>query len=397
MRIAVFSRALAEHSSGGMAIAATAVARCLTDSGKPCEVDVFTTRTDSFTGIHESSGVRRHFLAGTTPCTYEGGYYNAATKAWAEEHARRPFDAIVSVSKAAMEVLPIPGRPKMLFTSHGIGIDAVHEGINAALVSGQAGRALEAGVLKGIRSTYIDPSPDIQCTEQEFYLKWDALAGVSLSAVVDLQVRMGHPLVYFLPNAIYDVEWDRPLAYAPARPLFHLGVCAGNLLAFNKGVLASAPLLAALRTAQVQVHLIGDNGQDVTSRIGGHAVAYGKVPQTEAIRLIGEMDAIFDPSIHHSGLNMVVCQAMAMGVPVICYPFGGLTTPVQHGVTGVLVRPQFPGDVERAIQTIRDRRPTMSRNAYSLARLLFHPRTCGQRYLLAIESMLDGSMPPFRT
>lgn len=387
MRIAVFTRALAEHSSGGLAIAATGIARCLADTRH--EVEVFTTCTDTFSGIREKSGVTRHFLAGTVPCKYEGGYYNVATREWQARHKASPFDAIVSISKAAMEVLPIPGRPKMLFTSHGIGLDAVHEGINVALVSGNVHQAsVEAGVLKGIRCTYADAAPDIHCTEQQFYLKWDALGGVSMSAVLDLQVRMGHPLVFLLPNPVYDVE---RLSYnpRPASTPLRIGICAGNLMASNKGVIASLPALAALR--DVHVHLIGTNGDRVASMAAVRVTAHGKLTHEAALAVLADMDVVFDPSVHHSGLNMVVAESLSLGIPVIAYPFGGMPTAISHGRNGFLIRPGHPTDLTNAIESVRGNRVALAGSAWHQAEWQFSPKACGARYTDAIEGMLAGS------
>lgn len=385
MRIAVFTRALAEHSSGGLAIAATGIARCIADAGH--EVEVFTTKTDTFSGIHEKHGVCRHFLADTTPCKYEGGYYNAATREWQVRHKANPFIAIVSISKAAMEVLPLPGRPKMLFTSHGIGLDAVQEGINVALISRSHHHAsVEAGILKGIRSTYADAAPDIHCTEQEFYLKWDALAGVSHSAAVDLQIRMGHPRVFFLPNPVYDIERSACNPRPASSPL-RIGICAGNLMAANKGVVASLPALAAL--SNVHVHLIGSNGDAVVTRATGRFTAHGKLTHEETLRLLADMDVVLDPSVHHSGLNMVVTESLSLGIPVIAYPFGGMPTAIGHGINGFLIRPGHPADLAEAIEGVRQERPKLAKSAYELADR-YTPEVCGQRYSDAIGRMLLG-------
>jgi len=386
MRIAVFSRAIAGHSTGGLAIAAWNICRALADAGH--DVELFTTKLKDFEGDHRSYHVLCHYLAGTTPCQYEGGYYNRATEAFWINHSKNAFNAIVSISKAAMELLPQRPAP-MLFTSHGIGIDAVQGGVNYAMVHNNQSR-LDVEVVKGIRSTYIDSAPDIHCPEVDFYAKWTALGGVSLSACMDLSVRLYHPRVYFIPNPVYDVK-PYPVT-AKANDQLKVCLCAGDLKAANKGIESAVNLLRKVERP-IQVHTIGKNS-NLLPLYGIPVVHHGYVPHAKVLELLPTMDVLFDPSNHHSGLNMTVVQALMLGVPVIAFPFGGMPTAIRSGVNGFLINYKSHVELNTALDRVHADRVNLSRSAVDLANSMFSPGAAGLFYTRALENMVRGLPAP---
>ena len=56
--------------------------------------------------------------------------------------------------------------------------------------------------------------------------------------------------------------------------------------------------------------------------IGANVSWRGSMPRTEFMRALGEFDALLFPSLHDSG-GMVVMEAMAAGIPVVCLDVGG--------------------------------------------------------------------------
>lgn len=385
-RVAVFTRATHRHSTGGMAIAAWNIARALADQRH--DVVLYTTRTASFSGPYPESGVLCHYLDGTEPCVYDGGYYRQAALAFERDHCgSRRFDAIVSISKAARDAIAIPGAPPALFTSHGIGLDRVQDELNIAVANGVP--ANMAAVQNAITATHFDRVSDIGCSEQQFYWKWTALGGVSLSACMDLQTRIAHPRVFFVPNPVYDVDWtnDPPTHGKPARSPMQITICAGNLLAANKGVATVIPALA--RMPDVLVTLVGAGGDSLAQKLP-HVHNYGHVAHGVALDLIARSDVVLDPSLHHSGLNMVVAQALSLGVPVVAYPFGGMSTAITSGENGYLVRPGDPDALIVALERVRTNRAEMSMDARSHARLMFSPAETGVRYSMALRTMIAG-------
>jgi glycosyltransferase involved in cell wall biosynthesis len=61
------------------------------------------------------------------------------------------------------------------------------------------------------------------------------------------------------------------------------------------------------------------------------------------------MDLLVLPSLFGEGLPMVVLEAMAAGVPVVATRVPGVPEAIRHGEDGVLVNPNDPVDLARAI------------------------------------------------
>jgi glycosyltransferase involved in cell wall biosynthesis len=62
-----------------------------------------------------------------------------------------------------------------------------------------------------------------------------------------------------------------------------------------------------------------------------------------------KMDLLVLPSLFGEGLPMVVLEAMAAGVPVVATRVPGVPEAIRHGEDGVLVNPNDPVDLARAI------------------------------------------------
>ncbi len=67
-----------------------------------------------------------------------------------------------------------------------------------------------------------------------------------------------------------------------------------------------------------------------------------------------KMDIFVMPSLFGEGLPMVVLEAMAAGVPVVGTDVEGIPEAVRHGQDGLIVRPNDPDDLARAIAGIID-------------------------------------------
>ena len=73
--------------------------------------------------------------------------------------------------------------------------------------------------------------------------------------------------------------------------------------------------------------------------------------RSDATRLVGGLDVLAVPSRAH-GSPLVVCEAMAAGVPVVASRVGGLPDLVEDGGSGLLVRPGEPEDLARALVSL---------------------------------------------
>lgn len=139
-----------------------------------------------------------------------------------------------------------------------------------------------------------------------------------------------------------------PVRTAPEGPL-HL-VFLGNLTE-RKGV---SDLLAALATPQVRArswHATFAGGGDVDSYRAKAAALQlddrisfpGWMSQEQARLLVSQADTLILPS-YDEGLPLVILEALAHAVPVICTPVGEIPQVLQHGETAYFVE---AGNVEQ--------------------------------------------------
>jgi glycosyltransferase involved in cell wall biosynthesis len=74
----------------------------------------------------------------------------------------------------------------------------------------------------------------------------------------------------------------------------------------------------------------------------------------DAPGLIAGLDVLVVPS-RSDGSPLVVCEAMAAGIPVVASRVGGLPDLVAHGESGLLVRPEDPAELARSlVRLLRD-------------------------------------------
>lgn len=138
-------------------------------------------------------------------------------------------------------------------------------------------------------------------------------------------------------------------ARAPHRGLL---VYVGRLVD-KKGVDVLLDAVARVATARLEV--IGDGPERTNLEARADQLGIldrvrfaGKLPKPEVLAALAKALAVVIPSKVGAGGDMegtpvVLCEAMAAGVPVVASDLGGLGECIDHGVTGLLVP---PGDVD---------------------------------------------------
>ena len=89
-------------------------------------------------------------------------------------------------------------------------------------------------------------------------------------------------------------------------------------------------------------------------RISGHVRFVG--PRLDVPELMKLFDIFVLPSLRE-GLPMVLLEAMAAGCPIVSTDVGGISTAVQTGYNGTLVRPQNPHELAGAIVRLLEDEP----------------------------------------
>jgi len=127
-----------------------------------------------------------------------------------------------------------------------------------------------------------------------------------------------------------------------------------------------------------------------TRGLGDRVRFLGNVEETEKFRVLRMCD-LFVSSSQHEGFGIVFLEAMACGLPVVCYDFGGQTDFLSDGVTGHL--PAL-NDIEAFTARCRDLiADDDARRRMGAGNLLmveeFFIGNCAARYERLFERVLD--------
>jgi glycosyltransferase involved in cell wall biosynthesis len=170
--------------------------------------------------------------------------------------------------------------------------------------------------------------------------------GTASRRFVTEELRVPGGRVEILNNGVPEPAQPREPAVpgAPRRVLF-----LGNL-SERKGVsdLLRALTLPALRTASLEVTLAGGGdvavyqAKAVQLGIDGFVHFEGWVDQQKVAQLMARSDVLVLPS-YDEGLPLVILEALANGVAVVCTPVGEIQSVLSDGVNACFVK---PGDVE---------------------------------------------------
>lgn len=178
-----------------------------------------------------------------------------------------------------------------------------------------------------------------------YYLKY-AQAVISVSRAADMIVEaiMGDSVPrYIVPNAV-DTERFRP----PEREAERKIILFVGRLVYRKGphILIRAFARAAREDREAELHIVGKGMMEpllrvLASRLGvqDRVVFHGAVPERLKPELYRRSTIVAVPSILNESFGIVALEGMASGRPVVATRHGGLAEIIEHGRTGLLVKP----------------------------------------------------------
>ena len=111
----------------------------------------------------------------------------------------------------------------------------------------------------------------------------------------------------------------------------------------------------------------------------------GRKPHEEIVHWINASDMLCLPSIREGRPNVVI-EALACGKPVVASRVGGIPELVNH-TNGILVTPNQPGELARAIAQALDRKWSPERIVDSVQNLSW--QACAEQFMLAYESLVN--------
>jgi glycosyltransferase involved in cell wall biosynthesis len=136
-------------------------------------------------------------------------------------------------------------------------------------------------------------------------------------------------------------------------------VTVGRLVA-RKATVRLVEALAAAQRPNAHLLIVGDGPDtDAVRRaaadagLTGRVHLLGNVTDTRKYQALGAAD-IFVSATQHEGFGLVFLEAMAYGLPVVCYDHGGQTDFLVDGETGHLVRLNDLDRLTRSIVNLHD-------------------------------------------
>jgi glycosyltransferase involved in cell wall biosynthesis len=197
---------------------------------------------------------------------------------------------------------------------------------------------------------------------------------------------------------------ERPPAAAAARQDFGIPEDAFVMVTVGRVVArkATVKLVEALKAAQrpdAHLLIIGD-GPDVDAVRRAAAAAdlhqrvhlTGQVSEARKFQALAGAD-IFVSASQHEGFGLVFLEAMAFGLPIICFDHGGQTDFLASGETGFVVRLNDLDSFAQGIRDLRDSRSMRDRMGQNNSRRVeeYFIDTCARRYEALFEEALQGS------
>ncbi len=124
----------------------------------------------------------------------------------------------------------------------------------------------------------------------------------------------------------------------------------------SKGIESLITAFLAADLPDAELWIAGSGKQDYEQRLQG-------LITDPRIRLLGrqrpvdfyaQVDVVVVPSLWNDNLPGVVFEALAFGKPVIGSRRGGIPEMIRHGENGLLFEPDAPGELQAALESLRD-------------------------------------------
>jgi glycosyltransferase involved in cell wall biosynthesis len=175
-------------------------------------------------------------------------------------------------------------------------------------------------------------------------------------------VGNGVDTTYFRPDGVVSTRPDILTVgrLAPGKGMGDLVECAARVVADRPEarfrIAGDGPLARPLRR---RVRALG---------LEEHVTLLGHIGERARLRTLYREAAVCVHPARYEGMPTAVLEAMACGRPVVAAAAGGLIEAVQHGESGLLVRPGAPAELAEGVLTLLDR-PMLAWELGAAARL----------------------------
>lgn len=190
--------------------------------------------------------------------------------------------------------------------------------------------------------------------------------------------------VHVVRCGIDVARYASPRSTSPATPVSRVAeiVCVGSLQPYKgQSYLIEACALLSMRGTPIRCRIVGEGAERAVlersiARHGLEGVVQlcGPLPQDRVAEVLREADvyvqpSVIEPSGKMEGIPVALMEAMASGVPVVATRLSGIPELVRDGRTGLVVEPNDPEALSRAVSDILER-PTAAAARVDEARRL---------------------------
>lgn len=381
MRICEVVRIWPTHRLGGMPLHALTLCRGLARRGH--DVHVLTTSHPRKKGLEIEEGIKVHYLKGTEPGKYSGDYTKVGHQAFARLNKEKKFDVIHSESSAAQFLLSKTDVPTYM-TLHGIGMDSMQTNINFAYRKRQ-NKELSKNFLKKASENVTKFFND--CI---MFHKFSGIVAISDAVYDDLIVRFHIPRkkVHLIYNGIDETHFKLGYKREAQQLRSKLGLNKNNLVLLSFSMLqkykgigdiikAMPSILQKIPNAKLVIAGKGEDEGNLKKmveqrRLKNKVHFVGNIAEKQAPHYYNMCDVFFNGSIHHSGLDLTLQEAIACGRPIVACDVGSKARSlVYKGVGKLYALDDIENLAQATIDLLQGDRAVMRKNALDLFKKKF--------------------------
>jgi len=352
MNICAFGRSLPVHQLGGMEYHFEDLTCALRKRGH--NVTIITTQHPDGIEYEKKNGVDIYYLRGTLPGRYEFGFWKKSVKKFEELKNIKKFNLIYSESIAAYGYLKekIKERSSLpvVLIAHGTFWGQILTKLKSNILSPNT----IIGTLKNLYGYTL---------ERKVYSNVDFIVAITqiVAEALIKNLNVAPNKIRIIPNGV-DVEKFRPDNNLRNSFRKKLGfgedervILSAGRLHRAKGVqLTISAMPFILKHIPTKLLVIGEGEyakklKRLTRklRLENEIVFLGRVPHQELAAYYNACDLFVMTTLEKEGLPLTLLEVMACKKAIVASRIGGISDLLEHGVTGILIKPGDKRDLVR--------------------------------------------------
>lgn len=396
MKICTFSRVMPAHSKGGMQDHVLMLAEQLAEKGNP--VEVITTGLPEGGKCEIRKNLRIHYLEGTIPGSYSGGWWEKSLNKFEELHKEINFDICHSQSAGGYAFLRKKYNKKynipVVVSFHGTTYDEIRTQMNLFSLK-------PVNVVRPVFSI-LHKMFGYLFSELPYVRSADGIIATSneQAKLIEHLFLMERKKIFKVFNGI-DVNIFKPEKTDKIRPVSNILPTSNFVLSLarlerDKGIqnIIKAMPLILKELPDTKLMIVGDGSfaqelkkMVLKSHLENNVIFTGMLPFYVLPDYFNSCDLFVNPTIRQNGYDLTILEAMACEKPVVVSNIGSVPTAVNDGVDGLLVPPGNIKMLAVAVTTILKDKMLADRLGISARKKIVEG--------FSVESMVNGTLKVF--